>query len=170
MGTPMSGRGGLTHVTDDGDSGGEDERLGGERAGRTRPTLSSDGAYALFWGVIALVAALLSFDGSVGAVAVLAGVAGAVGLYAAARDLLRGRPPTSLEYLWMGTPALLAAGIAALSDRLVIAGGLGVVALATLIEGYGWFGAGGDGADGGGEADADVEGDGSERPDENGRE
>ena len=129
-------------MTDDGDSGGEGERSGGERADRTRPTLTSDGAYALFWGVIALVAALLSFDGSVGAVVVLAGVAGAVGLYAAARDLLRGRPPTSLEYLWMGTPALRAAGIASLSDRFVIAGGLGVVALATLIEGYGWFGAG----------------------------
>ena len=134
-----TGRAGQSDVT------GEDER-----SDRTRSTLSSDGAYALLWGVVALAAALLSFDGSVGAVVVLAAFAGAVGLYAAARDL-RGRPPTSLEYLWMGTPALLAAGIAALSGRFVVAGGLGVVALATLVEGYGWFGAGKD--DEGDEAD-----------------
>jgi hypothetical protein len=125
------------------------EQADRERGVRERPTLSSDGAYALLWGVIALLAAALSFDGSVDPVAGLAVLAGAVGLYAAARDLLHGRPPASLEYLWMGTPALLAAGIAAFDGRFLAAGGLGVVALATLVEGYGWFGAGGDGENGG---------------------
>ena len=96
-----------------------------ERDGRDRPTLSSDG----------------SIDPVVG----LAAIAGVVGGYAAARDLLRGRPTAGLEYLWMGTPALLAAGIAALDGRLLTAGGLGAVALATLVEGYGWFGAGDEG-------------------------
>jgi len=115
------------------------------RSPRARPTLSGDGAYALLWGVVALAAAALSFDGSLGAVVVLAGFAGTVGLYAAARDLLRGRPPATLEYLWLGTPALLGAGTAALEGHLLPAGGLGVVALATLVEGYGRFGAGDDG-------------------------
>jgi hypothetical protein len=118
------------------------EQADREHGIRERPTLSSDGAYALLWGVIALLAAALSFDGSVDPVAGLAVLAGAVGLYATARDLLRGRPPASLEYLWMGTPALLGAVVAALDGRLLAAGGLGVVALATLVEGYGWFGAG----------------------------
>jgi len=115
-----------------------------EPAGRPRPTLSGDGAYALLWGVVALAAAALAFDGSADPLVGLAGVAGGVGLYAAVRDL-SGRPPAGLEYLWMGTPALLAAGVAALDGRLLTAGGLGVVALATLVEGYGWFGAGDDG-------------------------
>ena len=147
----MSGGTQLSGVTDDGETHRTDEgeRPGGGRADRTRPTLSSDGTYVLLWGVIALIAAVLSFDGAVGAVVVLAGGAGVVGLYAAAHDL-RGHPPTSLEYLWMGTPALLAAGIASLSGRFVVAGGLGVVALATLIEGYGWFGAGTNEEGGGG--------------------
>ena len=120
-----------------------------ESPARQRPTLSTDGAYALLWGVIALAAAVLSFDGSIDPVPGLAGIAGAVGVYAVARDLLRGRPPASLEYLWMGTPALLGAGVATLDGRFLAAGGLGVVALATLVEGYGWFGAGDDGEGGG---------------------
>ena len=119
------------------------ERPDGRPASRARPTLSTDGAYALLWSAVALAAAFLSFDGSLGAVLVLAGVAGGVGLYAAARDL-RDHPPTSLEYLWIGTPALLAAGVASRSGRFVVAAGLGVVALATLVEGYGWSGAGAD--------------------------
>jgi len=114
-----------------------------EPPGRSRPTLSGDGAYALLWGVVALAAAALVFDGSADPLVGLAGFAGGVGLYAAVRDL-SGQPPTTLEYLWMGTPALLGAGLAAFSDRLLVAGGLGVVALATLVEGYGWFGAGTD--------------------------
>ena len=162
MRTPMSGRRGAPGVSDGerddgnerpgepavpvGEDGGTARELEDrERVVRERPTISSDGAYVLLWGVVALVAAALSFDGSVDPVAGLAGLAGAVGLYAAARDLLRGRPPASLEYLWMGTPALLGAGVAAFDGRLLAAGGLGVVALATLVEGYGWFGAGDDG-------------------------
>jgi hypothetical protein len=137
MGTPMSARRGARDVSDDG------ERSAREPDPRVRPTLSTDGAYALLWGVVALVAAALAFDGSL-AVAGLAGVAGGVGLYAAGNDLLRGRSPASLEYLWMGTPALLGAGVSALDGRLLAAGGLGVVAAATLVEGYGWFGAGDD--------------------------
>jgi hypothetical protein len=136
--------GGADAPADDGGVGGVDDGGAGarERAVRGRPTVSADGAYALLWGVVALAAAALSFDGSVGVVVALAGVAGAVGLYAAARDFLRGRPPTNLEYLWMGTPALLGAGVAALDGRLLPAGGLAVVALATLVEGYGPFGTG----------------------------
>ena len=153
-GDPQEGgarSGAAGHPADEADAGGG-ETVGGERGGdegddrppavRGRPTVSADGAYALLWGVVALAAAALSFDGSVGVVVALAGLAGAVGLYAAARDLLRGRPPTNLEYLWMGTPALLGAGVAALDGRLLPAGGLAVVALATLVEGYGPFGTG----------------------------
>ncbi|MEF8843554.1 MAG: hypothetical protein V5A62_18335, partial [Haloarculaceae archaeon] len=113
-----------------------------------------DGAYALLWGVVALAAAALAFDGSADPLVGLAGFAGGVGLYAAVRDL-SGRPPRTLEYLWMGTPALLGAGVAALSGRLLVAGGLGVVALATLVEGYGWFGAGDDGENGNEDGDGE---------------
>ena len=169
MRTPMSGRRRTSSVSDgepddrSEQSGepavpdGEDERRAREDDDRERPTLSSDGAYALLWGVVAIVAAALSFDGSVDPVAGLAGVTGAVGFYTAARDLLRGRPPASLEYLWMGTPALLGAGIAAFDGRLLAAGGLGVVALATLVEGYGWFGAGDDGEDSGSDREVRVD-------------
>jgi hypothetical protein len=163
----MPGRAKPPDVTDDvGDTVERDEhrvdgdgRTDGSRGSRSRPTLSGDGAYALLWGVVALAAAALAFDGSADPLVGLAGFAGSVGLYAAARDL-SGRPPTTLEYLWMGTPALLGAGIAALSGRLLVAGGLGVVALATLVEGYGWFGAGENGEAGEGGTDRETRGDG----------
>ena len=142
------------------------ERADREGPARTRPTISADGAYVLLWSVIALAAAGFSFDGSLGPVAALAGVAGVLGTYAAARDLLGGRPPASLDYLWIGTPALVAAGVAALDGRFLAAGGLGAVALAMLVEGYGWFGAGEDDegsgdeeSEGGGNEDGGVNGD-----------
>jgi hypothetical protein len=173
----MSGRREPSGVTEEGggtDDGGNDEAersdrghredrsaSDGEDTSHSRPTVSSDGAYALLWGVVALLAAALSFDGSVDLVVGLAGFTGAVGGYAVVRDLRHGRPPSTLEFLWMGTPALLGAGVAALGGRYLAAGGLGVVALATLVEGYGWFGAGTDEAgDGGDEAEGSEEPDG----------